>query len=90
MTTTETTLSPGKLAVTAHTTLAEPLITIGDLDAFLTPQEALSLSEELAAACIEICRSRPDAVAHSDVLVNLSRQELKRIVDERMSGELSV
>ena len=47
-------------AVTAHTALNEPLITVEGLDAVLTPLEAVSLTEQLIAACVEICARRPD------------------------------
>ena len=51
--------APNELTVTAHATLAEPLITISGLDVVLTPREATSLSEQLAAACADIGRRRP-------------------------------
>ena len=46
--------------VTAHTTLAEPLITVEGPDVVFTPREAISLSEQLLGACAEICTHRPD------------------------------
>ena len=54
-------------SVTAHMTLAEPLISIEGPDVVLTPREATSLSEQLAAACAEIYRQRPD-IAQRDRL----------------------
>ena len=64
-----------ELTVTAHATLAEPLITISGLDVVLTPRGATSLSEQLAAACADIGRRRPDVV-QSDV--SASREESYR------------
>ena len=67
MTTAETNTAPGELTVTAHATLAEPLITVEGPDVVLTPREATSFSEQLAAACAEIYRHRPD-IAQRDRL----------------------
>lgn len=53
--------------VTAHTTLAEPLISVEGPDMVLTPREATALSELLVAACAEIYRQRPD-IAQFDQL----------------------
>ena len=52
-----------RVAVTAHAALTEPLITVtvSGLDAILTPREAISLSEQLAAACAAIGHRRSDA-----------------------------
>lgn len=46
--------------VTAHTTLAEPLVTVDGLARVLTVGEAMALSEQLEVACAEICRQRPE------------------------------
>ena len=77
------TSTPSELTVTAHATLAEPLITISGLDVVLTPREATSLSEQLAAACAEIRQRRPD-VAQSDARASQEksyRQRLSEFVD---------
>ena len=75
--------APSELAVTAHATLAQPLITISGLDVVLTPREATSLSEQLVAACADIGRRRPD-VAQRDVSANQEesyRQRLSEFVE---------
>ena len=75
--------APSELTVTAHATLAEPLITISGLDVVLTPREATALSEQLAAACVDIGRRRPD-VAQSDVSAGQEesyRQRLSEFVE---------
>lgn len=61
---------PNGRVVTAHTTLAEPLITVEGLGAVFTPPEAISLSKQLLAACAEICQRRPD-IAQRDQLVTM-------------------
>ena len=72
--------APSESTVAAHATLAEPLITISGLDAVLTPREATSLSEQLAAACAEICQRRPD-VAQSDVWANQEESYRQRLIE---------
>ena len=75
--------APSELTVTTHAILAEPLITISGLDVVLTPREATSLSKQLAAACADIGRRRPD-VAQSDGSANQEefyRQRLSEFVE---------
>ena len=70
--------------VTAHTALAEPLITVEGLDAVLAPREAISLIEQLAAACTEVCRHRPDIARRDEIeaAIRRFRTELERLSAE--------
>ena len=80
--------SVGRL-VRAHTALAEPLITVEGPDVVLAPREAISLSGQLVAACLEVCRHRPDIAQRDqlDAAINGAgreqsyRQRLSELVD---------